>query len=943
MNPWKLAVFIAIFVLSITAFRPMDPIVASAQSLPDESVESTLESESSTTEPAPTQTQFPESFAPVPSDPLPSTAAAEETAAADPHADGLFPPEDASESPLSPTSPPAATFMDSPDDAAEGPREITPLTVAQASALPAGGDPVAVRGIVVFAGGSQIVLQDDTGGMRICFNQIVPLNPGDVATITGIPSGSFSGEQWETEGTAALPEVASTLAQAPENLRVALRRVTLGDGVLIQDGFSMPYLTSVPVSAPEGTPANIWGVVINQQFYADTIQVLADSDVDSVGSALPNVYFGLLHGHTQVSDGMGSVSEAFSYAAQVDGLDFYAITDHSSSFDNAASGSIVANGSDLSLNWAEGKAAAAAVTDDTFVGLFGYEMTWPTDLALGHINTFCTPGWEAVTQEPFPTLEEYYTDLALVPQSVSQFNHPSKSTYGDFESFSHYLPSYDRVIHLLEVGWDGGISGEDAYIRALDQGWHLAPSASQDNHTADWGSADSLRTGVLAEKLTEESLFDAIRQHRVYATEDLDLSVGYWVNGNLMGSILPQSDALTAQIVLDDPTDSGPAKIEIVTDGGAVAAQAVFTGDTLTLPLPAGYTYYYLRITQEDGDKALTAPVWVEDYGDVGISDFRAEAQEVPCGEPVELSVTLTNQEWMPFMVQTVEISAGDNLLYHSDSQETVTDTATFQAQVTLDEPGLSEIQAEISGTIAGQSRQYRETLSLYCQPRQQTLSQISIAEARQAVAGTPLRIRGYVTAGTSNPHTTFPGTLYLQDATGGISVTGVTQSGIQIGCPVELTGILRRESGVPTLELTDCDFLQEEFYRYVPKTLSIETAMNYLVHGDELMQLEGTVVSVEHTSDGRGIRRFVLQDIRGDQAAVEIPAFILSGAYGVNQLSGQVQPGNTIRVIGFCSLNAAGDTVLLVRNCDEVVQIPPEPDSSNPKTADFLLEAFLS
>ena len=47
-----------------------------------------------------------------------------------------------------------------------------------------------------------------------------------------------------------------------------------------------------------------------------------------------NLYFGQLHSHTNISDGAGSVEEAFDHASQVDNLDFLAVTDHSNSFDN---------------------------------------------------------------------------------------------------------------------------------------------------------------------------------------------------------------------------------------------------------------------------------------------------------------------------------------------------------------------------------------------------------------------------------------------------------------------------------------------------------------------------------------------------------------------------------------------------------------------------------
>ena len=165
-----------------------------------------------------------------------------------------------------------------------------------------------------------------------------------------------------------------------------------------------------------------------------------------------NLYFGQLHAHTDISNGAGSVEEAFQYASQVDGLDFFAVTDHSDSFDNADMGTIDADGADISADWAAGKQAAASVTNGDFVGLFGFEMTWPEDKQLGHISTFNTPGWQTRDQADFenvPTaLENYYKALTSVPGSVSQFNHPD-TVHGDFERFDHYSPQYDAVVSLL--------------------------------------------------------------------------------------------------------------------------------------------------------------------------------------------------------------------------------------------------------------------------------------------------------------------------------------------------------------------------------------------------------------------------------------------------------------------------------------------------------------
>ena len=41
---------------------------------------------------------------------------------------------------------------------------------------------------------------------------------------------------------------------------------------------------------------------------------------------------------------------------------------------------------------------------------------------------------------------------------------------------------------------------------------------------------------------------------------------------------------------------------------------------------------------------------------------------------------------------------------------------------------------------------------------------------------GDAYRIRGYVTAGTANPYNTFPGSIYLQDGSGGIEIADFTE-----------------------------------------------------------------------------------------------------------------------------------------------------------------------
>lgn len=869
-----------------------------------------------------------------------------------------------------------------------------------------------------------------------------------------------------------------------------------------------------------------------------------------------NLYFGLLHAHTNLSDGAGTVEEAFSHASKVEGLDFFAVTDHSNSFDNDTQGGIALDGASISDKWAAGKAAAAAVTTETFVGIFGYEMTWQEGKHLGHISTFNTPGWESRNQSAYesqPTaLETYYKALTTVPGSVSQFNHPGMF-YGEFENFGHYSPAYDARIHLLEVGGEGDFTAYDQYTRALDAGWHVAPSTSQNNHNGLWGDADEKRTVVLAEELTEQSLYDAIRSCRVYATEDRDLEIFYTLDGEVMGSVLPGSEAPEAAVTLSDPTEDTPAKVEVITEGGRTVAslEAVANGERAAVSVPAGYAYYYLRVTQADGDIAVTAPVWVESYEDLGIADLSAGSSLPVAGNALELTARLYNGENRDLVIHSADLLLDGATVYTQTDPGTVEpgQTLTLILPYTHPAAGPAEITLQVTGTVAGDTRIWEETLTLYfrsgemvsgllvdgshgnmaleelrnftalassagmdvtvfsgempqggevllvtapaevfeerflscvadflhqggslivtgsaggspqlnrllkaagstmklnadlatdeennggtsdalfpvtfhtdsrwcahitgeqfyshhsgctldpgsgtwlvknkedvllaCEetpwggwifaagctfaadgempqpqnrwdsPRanqtiaetilgaEQTVLPLSeIKTARHGEEGECFRIIGYVTAGTSKKYNTFPDTLYLQDDTGGIAVTDFTDTGIQVGAPLELVGRLHWNDAVPELQLIDYRILEEDYHRYSPRIMANKTAMDYDTHGGELLRIQGKVTELEKTGDGSGIVRLVLKDTQGEEAIVEIESGIRSGSTGMNTLAKKIKKGSIVKAMGLLHINDGGETVLRVRNCDEVVHVPAKADPTNPKTGHFL------
>lgn len=819
---------------------------------------------------------------------------------------------------------------------------VSTVSISEANAMSAGTQDITIQGIVVYLSDMQAVLQDDTGGIRLSFSETPEAEVGDVLLVTGTRSGGIRVTDYEIVGREALPAVETTLREAPVNVRVRIQNATLGEGTISQNGFSLTLVATLPGSAAQAGAVDAYGVTMDGRFYADAI-LPRTSEEEDAGSGEPvwNIYFGQLHAHTSLSDGLGTVEQAFQYAAEVGGLDFFAVTDHSDSFDNAADGAIGTDGTDISEEWKEGKAAAAAVTDDTFVGIFGYEMSWPDNSTLGHISTFNTPGWQAWGQPGFETLQSYYEALTTVPGSVSQFNHPGYDL-GTFQNFSNYTAAYDEQIQLLEVGSEDGETNYGAYTQALDLGWHLAPSNNQNNHEGGWGDASSVRTAVLAEELTEESLYEAIRSYRVYATEDSDLSIRYTLNGKTMGSILGPTDSVEIRVSLEDPMDTAIGTVEVIVDGGEVVAARTVTEASaeLTITVSADYSYYYLRITQPDGDIAVTAPVWIDSYEDMGIRSFTSDVEDPLSEQEVNLTLQLFNDEKAEFVLEKLEFTKNGAVIHQDDDPGSVDALSSYSCSFpfTSQSPGEVQITATVTGKVAEQTRTYTETLTLRFQPKQAEIAEVTIAEARAAASGTVCRVTGYITAGNVNRYNTFPNTLYLQDDSGGIAVVGTAASGIEVGTAMEVTGVLREEKGNLVLEMTAYTLTGQTAYRYVPRTMTNAVAMNYAAHGGELLQVEGEVVSLTKTADGKGISRFTIRDIRGDLATVLIEDGIFSGADGLNELASEVKKGRTVRAMGLLHVDEFGETVLRVRNCDEVAYVPPKKDPTNPKTGDWLL-----
>ena len=413
----------------------------------------------------------------------------------------------------------------------------------------------------------------------------------------------------------------------------------------------------------------------------------------TVGETQYELYFGQLHSHTTYSDGSGSLESALNYIGSLPesaNVDFVAFTDHSNYFDTTGSANPEGALYDMSLAstssqdmWNAYKDAIAAFNKNNsgVIAIGGFEMTWSG--GPGHINTFATDG---IVSRNNSTLNNKTADAgmkayyALLSQAegvdgISQFNHPG-TTFGNFTDFAYWDAVIDSRIHLVEVGNGEGQIGAggyypsyEQYTMALDKGWHLAPTNNQDNHKGKWGNANDARDVVLTDDFSEEGIYEAIRAYRVYATEDKNLEIGYTVNGMVLGSIIEEvPEVLNFEVTLFDPDASDSiSKVEVIVNSGKVAHTwddpAELSGGLLTATLAPDYSYYYLRITQGDGDLAVTAPVWVGEILKLGISAVECGTSTPVTGEELTISTTLFNSELSEAKVKSLTYTVGSQVL----------------------------------------------------------------------------------------------------------------------------------------------------------------------------------------------------------------------------------------------------------------------------------------
>jgi hypothetical protein len=157
----------------------------------------------------------------------------------------------------------------------------------------------------------------------------------------------------------------------------------------------------------------------------------------------------------------------------------------------------------------------------------------------------------------------------------------------------------------------------------LRWGYRLGIIAGGDTHDSRPGNpapepfglefADGL-TAVFAASLTREAIWDALWQRRTYGTTGARILLRFAVNGVDMGGEAPRCEPSTIKI---EATGTTPIRLIELIRNSQVFHRWQECGESIHLeyldrnPPPDLDLYYYVRLTQEDGQMAWSSPVWV--------------------------------------------------------------------------------------------------------------------------------------------------------------------------------------------------------------------------------------------------------------------------------------------------------------------------------------------
>jgi len=404
------------------------------------------------------------------------------------------------------------------------------------------------------------------------------------------------------------------------------------------------YLLGTEERIPLGTPAGRMvaghrlevplptlapGVYRAAAFRAGTDEQVARSnplEVIDEDDGRERIYWGEIHGHTEMSDGCGEYSALYRHAREEGCLDFAAAADHAC-YHTDNDWLLM---QDITNAWNQA---------DRFVTLVGYEWIG----AQCHRNVY-------TSRDRLDLFRGFYSPTSSIEVVWKHFRGDEEVVGGTHAPLAHGLvwehhdPSVERFVEVYSV-WGASDDRRNTLVpqfardnpqgmtlkEILDTGAKLGVTGGGDCHEGHVGftcedpdgqgttphtfaAVHFYRCGMTAAllpDLTRKSLLLALRNRQTYATTGARILLDFSAGGLPMGAV-GNASRVTCTCAVHGV--SPVSTLEIVKDGAVVWSKECAGTDVSVEwedPERPNGEHYYLHVTQADGQQAWSSPIWV--------------------------------------------------------------------------------------------------------------------------------------------------------------------------------------------------------------------------------------------------------------------------------------------------------------------------------------------
>ncbi|MFW6189169.1 MAG: DUF3604 domain-containing protein [Planctomycetota bacterium] len=359
-------------------------------------------------------------------------------------------------------------------------------------------------------------------------------------------------------------------------------------------------------------------------------------------------YWGMLHGHTEISDGRGTLRHYFRQMRDEAGLDFGATADHDHLWETP------------DRMWRETcEAVAGWNAPGDFVTFLGYEWAKWRQNGDGDRNVYYLRDRRPMYRSDegnYPRPPDLFEALAEEEALVIP-HHPAH--WGNWCDWKDHDPHRERLVEIYQMRGSyecpeqegnplpercGRPPVREGFVRrALAMGWRVGFTAGGDDHIGHAGTEFLFEreggvrykaglTGVLALELTRPALWRALRARRVIGTSGPRILLSYTLNGRPLGSELDAArdpELNRRRVIRVEAHATAPVdRIEIIRSNRVVHSAESPGADCrlewvdetplerAVLPpakfCPHPFCFYYVRLVQADGEVAWASPAWVD-------------------------------------------------------------------------------------------------------------------------------------------------------------------------------------------------------------------------------------------------------------------------------------------------------------------------------------------